>query len=196
MTMRKTIFAGLVTLAAVWLVAAAFRGQRLPMHAATASVPALGLTVKTELFPLSNLTEFERHMTLATDGATLRVRLPDIRGPADTIGLYRVGTGGTEIAVGVPANSEANGPFFAVSPLRRIDAPSRPPSDWTCLGAFELAMVPNTGDPARGRSQVFTFIHDARADRAAAAPVRNASAGRADEERRADRVCPSLRAPS
>ncbi len=162
--MRKTTFAGLVALAGLWLVAALLSGQRLPSHTATASVPALGLTVTAELFALSDLTEFERRLTLsAADGATLRVRMADLRGPAGRMGLYRVGDG-TEVAVlapddGGPDEADGgNGGFFAVGPLRRLDGPSRPSADWTCLGAFELAMVPNGGDPARGRAQVFAFV--------------------------------------
>ena len=158
--MSRTVFAGLVALAGLWLAAALFSGQRLPAHAATAAVPALGLTVKAELFPLSSLTEFERRLTLsAADGATLRVRMEDVRGPADRIGLYRVG-GGTEVAVlGLAgAGGGTDGRFFAVGPLRRLDGPSRPFADWACLGAFELAMVPNGDDPARGQAQVFAFV--------------------------------------
>ena len=155
--MRKTILAGVLALVGFWLFAASFRGQRLPSHTATATLPALGLTVTAELFPLSDLTEFERHLTLAAaDGATLRVRMEDVRGPADRMGLYRVG-GEAEVAVQSPAGGDGGGQFFAAEPLRRLDGPSRPSADWTCLGAFELSMVPNGGDPARGRAQVFTF---------------------------------------
>ena len=159
--MRKTTLAGLVALACLWLVAALLGGERLPLHTATASVPALGLTVTAELFPLSNLTEFERRLTLsAADGATLRVRTADLRGPAGRMGLYRIGSE-TEIAVLGPegAGGEGgDGGFFAAKPLRRLDGPSHPSGGWTCLGAFELAMVPNGGDPARGRAQVFAFV--------------------------------------
>jgi hypothetical protein len=174
--MRKTTFAGLVALAGLWLVAALLSGQRLPSHTATASVPALGLTVTAELFALSDLTEFERRLTLsAADGATLRVRMADLRGPAGRMGLYRVGDG-TEVAVlapddGGPDEADGgNGGFFAVGPLRRLDGPSRPSADWTCLGAFELAMVPNGANPARGRAQVFAFVPAAEGSAAIASP--------------------------
>ena len=156
--MRKTTLAGLVVLACLWLGAALMRSQRLPLHTATASVPALGLTVTAELLPLSNLTEFERRLTLsAADGATLRVRMADLRGSAGRMGLYRIG-GGTEIAVLGPEGDGGEGGFFSARPLQRLDGPSRPSADWICLGAFELAMVPNGGDPARGRAQVFAFV--------------------------------------
>jgi hypothetical protein len=156
--LRRAILAGLVVLAGVWLVGVSFRGQRVPAHTATATAPALGLTVTAELFALSSdLTEFERRFTLASaagGGPALRVRMSDVRGPASRTGLYRVGE--TEVALLGLINND--GRYFAVGPLRRLDNPSRPPPDWTCLGVFELAMVPYAGDPARGRSQVFAFV--------------------------------------
>ncbi len=157
--MSRTVLAGLVALACLWLGAALFSAQRLPAHAATATVPELGLTVTAELFPLSDLTEFERRLTLATaDGATLLVRMADVQGPADRIGLYRVGDGAEVAVLGLAGGGGTDNRFFAVEPLRRLDGPSRPLADWTCLGAFELAMVPNGGDPARGQAHVFAFV--------------------------------------
>lgn len=175
--MSKTTLAGLLSLAGLWLFAALFNGQRVPSHTASATLPALGLTVTAEMFALSNLTEFERHLTLAAaDGATLRVRMADLRGSADRMCLYRVGDG-AEVAVLDPEGGDGgDGRFFAVGPLRRLDGPSRPPADWTCLGAFELAMVPNGGDRARGRAQVFAFVPAAPAEQVRPAPP--AAAGR------------------
>lgn len=156
--MSRTTLAGLVSLAGLWLFAASFSGQRLPSHTASATLPALGLTVTAELFTLSDLTEFERRLTLtAADGTTVRARLADLRGPADRMGLYRIGNG-TEVAVLGSTGGGDGSRYFAVGPLRRLDRPSGHSTDWTCLGAFELAMVPNGNDPARGRAQVFAFV--------------------------------------
>jgi len=176
--MSKATLAGLVSLACLWLFAALLGGQPLPSHTAIAAVPTLGLTVTAELFALSNLTEFERRLTLAAaDGATLRVRMADLRGSADRMCLYRVGDG-AEVAVLDPEGGDGGGGrFFAAGPLRRLDGPSRPPADWTCLGAFELAMVPNGGDPVRGRAQVFAFVPAAPAEQAHPVPP---AAGRAE----------------
>ena len=189
--MRKTLLAGLVALAGLWFVAVSLRGQRTPAHAATAAVPALGLTVTAELFPLSDLTEFERHLTLSADGgATLRVRMANIQGPADRTGLYRVG-GEAEIALLGPAGGTDGGLFFAVGPLRRLERPSRPPTDWTCLGAFELSFVPNGRDPARGRTQALAFVPAAPEEERVSAAGDEAG-GRPGGDR-AGRACPTPR---
>ena len=169
MAVWKAAAAGVVAVACLWLAGVSFRGERPPAHTAVAPVPALGLTVTVEISALSELTEFERRVTLTAageDAAKLRVRTADVLGPANRAGLYRVDE--AEIAVLGPAGGD--GRFFAVGPLRRLDGPSRPPTDWTCLGAFELAMVPNAGDPARGRAQVFAFVPAADDGRGCPAP--------------------------
>jgi hypothetical protein len=177
---RRAVLAGLVAglavLGGLWFAAMSFRGARTPAHTASAAVPALGLTVTAELFALSDLTEFERHLKVsAADGATLRARMGEVRGPTDRTSLYRAGE--REIAVVGPLGNE--GRFFAAEPLRRLDRPSRPASDWTCLGAFELSVVPNAGDPARGRQQVFAFVPAAgEEERGEAAGGRGCEAGR------------------
>ncbi len=187
--MRKTLLAGLVALAGLWFVAVSLRGHRPPAHTATAAVPALGLTVTAELFPLSDLTEFERRLTLSAEGATLKVRMADIQGPADRTGLYRVG-GGTEIALLGPARGGGDGLFFAISPLRRLDRPSGPSGDWTCLGAFELSFVPNGGDPDRGRAQVFAFVPAEPEEGRVSAKPGDEAGGRLLGNR-AERACPA-----
>lgn len=168
--MTRTTLAGLVSLACLWLFAALFSGQRLPSHTASATLPGLGLTVTAELFPLSDLTEFERHLTLAAaDGTTVRARMPDLRGPADWMGLYRTGDG-MDVAVLDPTDGDEEGRFFSTGPLRRLDGPPRQGADWVCLGAFTLAMVPNGDVPSRGRAQVFAFVPAAPEGEAHAAP--------------------------
>ena len=150
---RKAVLAGFAALACLWFAAMSFQGQRLPEHTAAVAVPELGLTVTAELFTLSPLTEYERRLTLAADdGAALRVRMADVRGPTHRTSLYRVG--GTEIAVLGPAGDDH---FFATEPLRRLDAPSRPSEEWTYLGAFTLHTDPK-GSAAGGPAQVFAFV--------------------------------------
>ena len=78
MVLRKAFLAGLVALAGFWFVAASFKGQRLPAHTAATAVPALGLALTAEVFTLSELTEFERHLTVTGGGETLRVRMADV----------------------------------------------------------------------------------------------------------------------
>ena len=112
----------------------------------------LGLSVTAEIYTLSDLTEYERRLTLAANGTELRVRMADVRGPAHRTSLYRVGE--TEFAVLGPAGDDY---FFAATPLRRLDGPSLPSEDWTYLGALDFRMDPD-GSSAGGPAQVFAFI--------------------------------------
>jgi hypothetical protein len=182
--LRKAFLAGLLALAGFWFVAASFKGQRLPAHTAATAVPALGLALTAEVFTLSELTEFERHLTVAGGGETLRVRMADVQGPAHRTSLYRAG--GTEIAVLGPAGDDY---FFTAGPLRRLDSPSRPSEEWTYFGAFDLRTDPG-GSPAGNPAQVFAFIP--ASEETECIPTLSEGAGAGPHRKdRARRSCPA-----
>lgn len=185
MRARTTVLAGLAVLAAFWFAAVSFRGQRQPAHAAQAMLPAVGLALTAELFTLSDLTEWERHLVLSTpaDNASLRVRMKDVRSPAHRTSLYRVGD--AEIAVLGPAGDDY---FFASGPLRRLGGPSRPSGEWTYLGAFDLRTDPD-GSTAGGPAQVFAFIPAAAEEECIPTLLQGAEAGPHRREH-ASRTCP------
>lgn len=156
--MRRAILAGFAALAGLWLAGQSFQGRRTPAHTAVAAVPDLGLVLAVKLFVLSDLTEFERHLAITADGATLSVRMADSHGPDDRTALYRVASGGI-----VLSGPDGVALAFAVEPLRRLDQPSRPPAEWRCIGAFELSLAPDPAAPARGTAQTFAFVPAVRA---------------------------------
>lgn len=181
----KAVLVGLAALAAFWFAAVSFRGQRPPAHVAEATVPAAGLALTAELFALSHLTEWERHLVVSTpaDGATLRVRMADVQSPAHRTSLYRVG--GAEIAVLGPAGDDY---FFAAGPLRRLGGPSRPSGEWTYLGAFDLRTDPE-GSTAGGPAQVFAFIAAEAEEECIPTILQGAQSGPHRREH-ASRTCP------
>lgn len=187
---RRTVLAGFAALAGIWLLAASLGGRRPPAHAATAAVPALGLSLTAEVFTLSDLTEFERRLTLAEagGGGELKVRMADVRGPAHRTSLYRVGE--AELAVLGPAGDDY---FFAAGPLRRLDGPSRPSEEWTYLGAFDLRMTP-AGGPAGGSAQVFAFV-PADAGEECIPTLLEGARGGPHRRQRVQRTCPPPAVP-
>ena len=187
--MRKAVLVGLVALAGLWLVSMSFRGQRAPAHTATTAIPALGLTLTAEVFTLSDRTEFERRLTLATDTAELRVRMADVRGPAHRTSLYRAGE--AEIAVLGPAGDDH---FFATGPLRRLDGPRRRSEAWTYLGAFDFRTDPD-GGPAGGAAQIFAFV-PAEVEEECIPTLLEGADGGPHRRERVRRSCPPAPGPS
>lgn len=157
--MRRAVIAGFAALAALWLAAQSFQGKRTPAYTAVAAVPELGLVLAVKLFVLSDLTEFERHLAITADGAALTARMADIHGSSGPTVLYRVAGSGEAVLSGPDDAALA----IATKPLRRLDQPSRPRSDWICVGAFELSLASDPAAPARGAVQTFAFVPAVRA---------------------------------